>query len=93
MKVQSVLYPKCQVNMAIPSLNKFFKKVEVLDHDRERNFSGKALPDSEGQLSSKVPLSFIMSANNAVMNAPGTTKKRIRGAYDRFTPEEKAIIA
>lgn len=37
-----------------------------------------------------------MSANNevkAVMNAPSTTKKRIRGTYDRFTPEEKAIIA
>ena len=37
-----------------------------------------------------------MSANNevkAVINAPGMTKKRIRGTFSRFTPEEKAIIA
>ena len=50
--------------MATPSLYQFFKKVEVTDRARERNSSGKALPDPEGQLSSEVPPSFIMSANN-----------------------------
>ena len=41
--------------MATPSLYQFFKKVEVTDHDREQNSSGKALPDPEDSFPLKFP--------------------------------------
>jgi hypothetical protein len=61
-----------------------------VDCPEQRN---SPLPDPDGQLSSKVPSSSIISANNEVKMALSTSAKHKRGTYDRFTPEEKAIIA
>ena len=57
-----------------------------------------SLPNAEGLLSLRVPGSVISSANaevEAVMEKTSgdETKKRTRGTYDRFTPQERAVIA
>ena len=72
--------------MATPSLYKFFKKT-----DPSRGF----LPDPEGELSTKVPKSMVSSANEEVRTAleHSGEKKRSRGTYDKYTPQEKASIA
>ena len=81
---------KGMVELAHPTmatLFKYFKK-----HDDS--------PDPKGPLSSKVPSSSILAANKDVKTvlqdnvaSVKTTKKHTQGSYDRFTLEEKAIIA
>ena len=70
------------------SLHKYFKREAKGEEE-------PSLPDPEGELSGKVPSSSILSANKevrAVLNA-SKPRKRLRGSYDSFTPEEKAKIA
>ena len=71
----AVLVATCRVlNMSTSSLYKYFNKI---DRDCQRN---SPLPDPDGQLSSKVPSSSIISANNEVKMALTATRKR--GMYD-----------
>ena len=74
--------------MSTASLFKYFKKTDPAPTSQATS----PLPDPDGSLSSKVPSSAITSANNEVATAR-STQKRERGSYDRFTPEEKAVIA
>ena len=75
--------------MATPSLYKFFKKTDP--NRQELGF----LPDPEGELSTKVPKSIVSSANEEVKTAleHNGGKKRTRGTYDKYTPQEKDSIA
>lgn len=56
-----------------------------------------AVPSPHGALSSSVPTSAIDSANKLVKplvdKCESHQAKEVRGAYDVFTPEEKAKIA
>ena len=75
------------------SLFKYFKKIndDVVDSQTQ---SSSPLPDPDGPLSSKIPSCSIISANDEVkplMSSGRATHER--GTYDRFTLEEKAIIA
>ena len=73
------------------SLYKYFKR----EGKGEEEPSNDGLPDPKGELSGKVPSRSILSANKevrAVLNA-SKPRKRLRGSYDSFTPEEKAKIA
>ena len=79
------------------SLFSYFERKDSKEKSHE-----KLLPDPEGPLSKKVPTSTIISANIEVKSALKLTttsglsaecRKRTRGSYDRFRPEEKAIIA
>ena len=78
-------------------LFKYFKKINdaVVDSEVDsQTQSSSPLPDPDGQLSSKIPSSSIISTNdevNPLMNSGHATHER--GTYDRFTLEEKAIIA
>ena len=68
------------------SLYKYFKR------EKNRVMMAFQIPR---ELSGKVPLSSILSANKevrAVLNA-SKPRKHLRGSYDSFTPEEKAKIA
>ena len=71
------------------SLYKYFKR-----EAKGEEPSNDGLPYPKGELSGKVPSSSILSANKvrAVLNA-SKPRKRLRGSYDSFTPEEKAKIA
>lgn len=70
--------------------------------DSREGLDKTLLPDPEGPLSLKVPTSTIISANNeadsvlqltTMSGPPDESRKRTRGLYDKFSPEEKAIIA
>ena len=65
--------------------------------ERRNDSNETPLPDPEGPLSLKVPASTIISANKEVETvlklSTGESRKRTRGSYDRFSPEEKAIFA
>ena len=72
------------------SLYKYFKR-----EAKGEEPSNDGLPYPKGELSGKVPSSSILSANKevrAVLNA-SKPRKRLRGSYDSFNPEEKAKIA
>ena len=84
-------YYMCVRFKMFSSLYKYFKK----EAKGEEEPSKDGLPDPEGELSGKVPSSSILSANKEVMAVLNASKPRkcLRGSYDSFTPEEKAIIA